>query len=65
MRDHGVGAYNWGFVVGRTQTHLPWDSWANPYEREPEPWHHEILREDGTPYSDEEVRLIREVTKLR
>jgi hypothetical protein len=64
LRDHGVGAYNWGFVVGRTQTHLPWDSWANPYESEPEPWHHEILREDGTPYSDEEVRLIREITKL-
>jgi hypothetical protein len=26
-----VGAYNWGLVAGKTQTHLPWDSWKKPY----------------------------------
>ena len=26
-----VGAVNWGFVVGKTQTNLPWDSAQHPY----------------------------------
>lgn len=63
MRDAKVGAYCWGLVQGRTQTHLPWDSWAKPYESEPDPWHHEILRNDGSAYSEDEVRLIRSVTR--
>ena len=25
------GAYNWGFVAGKTQTIYPWDSWQKPY----------------------------------
>lgn len=26
-KRNGVGAMNWGFVRGKTQTYLPWDSW--------------------------------------
>jgi len=26
-----VGMINWGFVLGRTQTNFPWDSWQRPY----------------------------------
>lgn len=63
MRDEGVGAYCWGLVAGRTQTHLPWDSWATPYTREPVPWHHEILRADGTAYDEAEVEIIRATTQ--
>lgn len=62
MKEQQIGAYNWGFVAGRTQTHLPWDSWKTPYEREPDVWHHEILRSDGTPYDDDEVASIRATT---
>lgn len=55
-----VAMYNWGFVDGRTQTRLPWDSWKNPYTREEPPiWFHEILRADGTPYRKAETDLIR------
>ena len=51
---------NWGLVAGKTQTYLPWDSWAKPYtDREPAVWHHEVFRTDGTPYREEEVGLIR------
>ncbi|MBW2726034.1 MAG: 1,4-beta-xylanase [Deltaproteobacteria bacterium] len=63
MRDESVGAYCWGLVAGRTQTHLPWDSWAKPYTQEPDPWHHEILHADGTPYDESEVRFIRAITE--
>ena len=30
-KKYNVAAYNWGFVAGKTQTHLPWDSWQKPY----------------------------------
>jgi hypothetical protein len=58
-----VGLINWGFVAGKTQTYLPWDSWQRPYVVEqPAVWFHEVLRPDGTPYRQAEVRLIRELT---
>jgi hypothetical protein len=55
-----VAMYNWGFVDGRTQTRLPWDSWMNPYTREePSVWFHEVLHADGSPYRKAETELIR------
>lgn len=65
MRDTGVGAYCWGLVDGRTQTKYPWESWVKPALGEPEPWHHELLRRDGTPYDAGEVAFIRSVTGAR
>jgi len=60
---HKVGMINWGFVQGKTQTHLPWDSWQRPYtDREPSIWFHEVFRNDGTPYLVEEVEFIRRMT---
>jgi hypothetical protein len=62
-RVHNVGMINWGFVQGKTQTHLPWDSWQRPYiDREPAVWFHEVFRNDGTPYMVEEVEFIRRMT---
>jgi hypothetical protein len=59
-----IGMINWGFVVGKTQTNLPWDSWRQPYTngRQPAVWHHEILNADGTPYKQAEVDVIRNLT---
>ncbi|HEX8148154.1 MAG TPA: cellulase family glycosylhydrolase [Pyrinomonadaceae bacterium] len=60
---HGVGMINWGLVQGKTQTHLPWDSWQRPYtDREPSVWFHEVFRTDGTPYIPEEADFIRRMT---
>ncbi len=63
-KQHHVGAINWGFVAGKTQTNLPWDSWKQPYVngREPTVWFHEIFHQDGTPYKQDEVDLIRKLT---
>jgi len=61
-KDH-VAAINWGFVAGKTQTNLPWDSWQHPYVKEQPPvWFHEIFYPDGHPYSEREVELIRSLT---
>jgi hypothetical protein len=61
-RDN-VAMFNWGFVDGRTQTRLPWDSWQKPYTRdEPALWFHEVLHGDGTPYRQAEADLIRRLS---
>lgn len=63
-KQERVGAINWGFVAGKTQTYLPWDSWERPYVlSQPPVWFHEVLHPDGTPYRQAEVDLIRELTE--
>jgi hypothetical protein len=57
-----VGAYNWGFVAGKTQTNYPWDSWEKQYTTEPPVWFHDIFRPTGTPYIAQEVAYIRSIT---
>ena len=61
VRRH-VGAYNWGFVSGKTQTIYPWDSWTQEYTAEPKVWFHDIFRADGTPFDTAEVSFIRATT---
>jgi hypothetical protein len=59
-RKYNVGAINWGFVAGKTQTYLPWDSWQHPYtDRPPDMWFHDILHPNGSPYSPAEAAAIR------
>jgi len=59
-KRYNVAMYSWGFVDGKTQTRLPWDSWKKPYTfEEPSIWFHEVLRKDGTPYRQAEVDLIK------
>jgi hypothetical protein len=58
-----VGAYNWGFVNGKSQTIYPWDSWEKTYTGEPPVWFHDIFRQDGSPYDPKEVTLIKHLTR--
>jgi hypothetical protein len=59
-KKYNVAMINWGFVDGKTQTRLPWDSWQKPYVlNEPTIWFHEVFRSDGTPYRQRETDLIR------
>ncbi len=62
LKNEGVGAYNWGFVSGKTQTIYPWDSWKKAYTAEPSVWFHDIFRADGAPYLPAEAAYIRTVT---
>ncbi len=56
-----VGCYCWGLVNGKTQTHFPWGSPKGAPE--PEVWHHDLFRRDGTPYRPEELEVIRSITR--
>ena len=61
FRERHVGAIHWGLVSGRTQTIYPWGSrYGAP---EPDEWFHDVLRRDGTPFSEEEVAVIRAVNR--
>jgi hypothetical protein len=62
LKGAHVGAYNWGFVSGKSQTIYPWDSWEKKYTAEPPVWFHDIFRKDGTPYDPQEVDLIKQIT---
>ncbi len=62
LLEQGIGALNWGFVDGKSQTKYPWDSWKAPYEGEPPTWFHDIFRKDGSPYDPQEVAYIRKLT---
>ena len=62
-KKRNIGMINWGFVVGKTQTDLPWDSWQRPYtSRPPVVWHHEVFRADGTPYRAREIQIIKRLS---
>jgi Cellulase (glycosyl hydrolase family 5) len=58
-----VAAINWGFVQGKSQTYIPWDSWKRPYvEEQPPVWFHDVLYPDGRPYREREAEILREQT---
>lgn len=59
--EHRIGWYHWGWVAGRTQTYLPWESKAGAPH--PEIWQHDILREDGTPFDANEIEMVRSISR--
>ncbi len=64
-RDRGVGCFQWGFVKGRTQTHLPWpEALVRQHggQADRSVWFHDLLHEDGLPYDPEEIATIKDLT---
>lgn len=60
LARHRVGAYNWGFVSGKSQTIFPWGTPEGTPE--PNPWFHDIFRPDGTPFDSTETAVIQALT---
>lgn len=59
-RRENVAMVNWGFVKGKIQTDLPWDSWERPYTlKPPVVWFHDLVKADGTPYRERESEIFR------
>jgi hypothetical protein len=50
---------NWGFVSGKTNTIFPWSSWSKAFDSMPKIWHHDIYRTDKSPFSEEEIALLK------
>jgi len=62
LKEQNIGAINWGLVDGKSNTKYAWDE-PTPDGSEPKLWFHEIFRNDGTPYKQDEVDLIKKLTK--
>lgn len=60
LKKQNVGAINWGFVAGKSNTIYAWDTpmadGGAPIE-----WFHDIFKKDGTPYREDEVNLIKKL----
>jgi hypothetical protein len=62
-RKYNVAVINWGFVLGKSQTNMPWDSWEKPYIKNPPTlWFHDIFYPDGKPYRKAETDQIKAMT---
>ena len=62
LKENKVGAINWGFVAGKTNTIFAWDT-PEPDVAEPEVWFHDIFRPDHTPFSEDEIKVIKECNR--
>ncbi len=60
LKENKVGAINWGFVAGKTNTIFAWDE-PLPKIKEPAIWFHDILRTDKTPFDQKEIDLIKKL----
>lgn len=60
LKRENVGAINWGFVAGKTNTIYAWDT---PLKDGSQPieWFHDIFNKDGTPYRADEVNFIKKM----
>ena len=77
FKDHNIGCYNWGLVVGKSQTHFNWETVSGLDKKkedeeflqagdiipEPDLWFHDIFRKDGSAFDDGEVAFIKKITK--
>lgn len=60
LKKENVGAINWGFVAGKTNTKFAWDT-PLADGSEPIEWFHEIFNADGSPYRKDETDLIKKL----
>lgn len=62
LKKENVGAINWGFAAGKSNTIYAWDTpmadGGPPIE-----WFHDIFKKDGTPYRQDEIDLIKKLNK--
>ena len=60
LKKENVGAINWGFVTGKTNTKYAWDT-PIPDGSEPVEWFHDIFHPDGSPYRIDEINFIKKM----
>jgi len=58
LKAENIGAINWGFVAGKTNTIFKWAE-PMPDLAEPPLWFHDVYRKDRTPYKQEEIDVIK------
>jgi len=64
LKKENVGAINWGFVDGKTNTIYAWDT-PLADGSQPVEWFHDIFKKDGSPYREDEVNLIKKLNNVQ
>lgn len=64
LKEAKVGAINWGFVEGKTNTIYAWDA-PVPDGGQPVEWFHDIFKRDGTAYREDEINFIKKLNGLK
>ncbi len=64
LKKENAGAINWGLVAGKTNTMYAWDT-PMPNGDKPKVWFHDIFRPDGSHYSQDEIKLIKSLTRSK
>ena len=62
--ERKVGIWQWGMIVGKTQTNLSWDTMGGGTpEPQPSVWQHDLIRADGTPFCEKEIEFLTAYTR--
>ncbi len=61
LKKQNIGAINWGFVTGKTNTKYAWGEVISDGS-DPKLWFHDIFYPNGKPFSQEEIDLIKSLT---
>ncbi|MEW5559432.1 cellulase family glycosylhydrolase [Enterobacter asburiae] len=64
MHAANVAPYQWGLVRGKTQTWLPWPVVMTNSPDYCRLWFHDVFEENGIPFSQAEMRLVRRLSKI-
>jgi len=56
-----AGAYNWGLILGKTQTNLHGSTIFGEPDPNPDPWQHDLFYPDFKPYKEEEIEFLKRV----
>lgn len=59
LKQKDIGVFQWGLVRGKTQTWLPWP-WVEVLPTQEGLWFHDLLDEEGRPFDEAEIALIRQ-----
>lgn len=58
LKHHGAWGYTWGLFQGRSNTHVPWNTWLETDFGKDHPWFHDVFHPNGTAYDPEEVKSL-------
>lgn len=61
LKSENIGAINWGFVSGKTNTIFAWDT-PIKHGKEPKLWFHDIYRKDKSPFSEDEISFLKKTS---
>ena len=64
LKEKNIGAINWGFVAGKSNTIYAWDTPITSGDQ-PIEWFHDIYFPNGVPYRQDEVNLIKKLNETK